>query len=308
MTPPPLYPRDLVGYSGQPPHLRWPGGARLAINFVLNIEEGGERSILHGDAMSEVRLTDLSLSDPVVGKRDLLVESAYDYGARVGVWRLIETFSERRIPFTVYAVGMAMERTPHIVEALCSLGCDFVDHGWRWLDYSCVDEKTERAHMLQSIATITRMTGRRPLGWYLGTPSERTREMRVAEGGFLYDSDDYADELPYWTEVGGRPHLIIPHTLDDNDTRLARGLGWSHADDFTRSLRENFEALHEEGARGPRMMTIAVHARLAGKPARAMHFRRLLDFILTQPYVWICRREDIARHWLNYHSPTDARP
>ena len=145
--------------------------------------------------------------------------------------------------------------------------------------------KTERAHMLQSIATITRMTGRRPLGWYLGTPSERTREMRVAEGGFLYDSDDYADELPYWTDVDGRPHLIIPHTLDDNDTRLARGLGWSHADDFTRSLRENFEALHGEGARGPRMMTIAVHARLAGKPARAMHFRRFLDFILTQPYV-----------------------
>ncbi len=302
-----LYPRDLVGYAGRPPHPRWPGGARLAVNFVVNLEEGGERCILHGDATSEVRLTDLALSSPRVGTRDLLVESAYDYGARVGIWRVLDAFAERQLPLTAYCVGMAMERTPHIVEALCRLGCDFVDHGWRWFDYAAVDEDTERAQMAQSIETITRMTGGRPLGWYIGTPSERTRAMRVGEGGFLYDSDDYSDELPYWTEVGGRPHLIIPHTLDDNDTRLARGLGWGHADDFTRSLRDNFDALYEEGARSPRMMTIAVHARLIGKPARAMYFRRFLDHVLAQPDVWICRREEIARHWLRNHPPPGAR-
>lgn len=295
------YPRDLVGYAGRPPDPQWPGGARLAVNFVLNLEEGGERSVLHGDATSEVRLTDLALSSPLVGRRDLLAESVYDYGARVGVWRLIEAFAERGIPFTVYTVGMAMERVPHIVDRLCRLNCDFVDHGWRWFDYAAVDEATERAHMARSIATIERMTGRRPVGWYLGTPSERTRPMRVGEGGFLYDSDDYADELPYWTTVDGRPHLIIPHTLDDNDTRLARGLGWGQADDFTRSLRDNFDALYEEGARAPKMMTIAFHARLAGKPGRAMYVRRFLDEVLKKPDVWICRREEIARHWIAQH-------
>lgn len=301
----PLYPRDFVGYAGAPPDPRWPGGARLAVNFVVNLEEGGERCVLHGDPTSEIRLTDLALSAPAVGRRDLLVESAYEYGTRVGFWRIIEAFGERRLPFTTYAVGMAMERTPQIVEALCALGCDFVDHGWRWLDYAHVEEDVEREHMERGIETISRMTGKPPLGWYIGTPSERTRAMRVKRGGFLFDSDDYSDELPFWTRVGGKAHLVIPHTLDNNDTRLARGLGWGQAEDFTRALSEEFEALYEEGARRPRLMTIAVHARLIGKPARMMHFRRFLDELLARPGVWFCRREEIARHWIEHH-PAEA--
>jgi peptidoglycan/xylan/chitin deacetylase (PgdA/CDA1 family) len=302
---PARYPRDFVGYAGSPPDPRWPGGARLAVNFVVNLEEGGERCVLHGDAASEVRLTDLALSAPVK-RRDLLVESAYEYGTRVGFWRLIEAFAERRVPFTTYAVGMAMERNPRIVEALCRLGCDFVDHGWRWFDYAEVNEAVEREHMELSLAAFRRLTGAEPAGWYLGTPSERTRPMRVARGGFLYDSDDYSDELPHWVRVGGRPHLIVPHTLDMNDTRLARGLGWGQADDFTRALRDEFDALYEEGARRPRMMTIGVHARLVGKPARMMHFRRFLDEAMRRPGVWFCRRVEIARHWMTHHPPEPA--
>ncbi|HUK07952.1 MAG TPA: allantoinase PuuE [Stellaceae bacterium] len=297
------YPRDLIGYAEKPPQARWPGGARLALNFVLNYEEGGERSILHGDKTSETRLSDLAATAPIVGGRDLNMESAYEYGSRVGFWRLLRVFAERQVPFTTYAVATALERNPRVAEALVRCGCDVADHGWRWIDYQGIDEATEREHIRMSVEAIQRLTGSRPVGWYVGTPSANTRRLIVEEGGFLYDSDAYNDELPYWTHDYGRPHLIVPHTLDDNDTRLARGLGWNQAGDFFVSLRDNFDALYREGADTPKMMTAAVHCRLAGKPSRAVAFAQFVDYALRHDRVWVCRREEIARHWRQHHPP-----
>jgi putative urate catabolism protein len=299
------YPRDLIGYAEAPPDPRWPGRARIAVNFVLNYEEGGERSILHGDATSETRLTDLAADVPIRNGRDLNMESAYEYGARVGIWRLFRILRDRHVPFTVYAVGMALERNPRAAEALAAAGCDFVDHGWRWINYHGIEADVEREHIGRSVEVITRLTGTRPLGWYVGTPSANTRQLVVEEGGFLYDSDAYNDELPYWNYDHGRPHLIIPHTLDDNDTRLARGLGWAQAGDFFTSLKDNFDALYADGDTAPRMMTVAVHCRLAGKPGRAAAFARFIDHVLARDRVWICRRLDIARHWIANHSPLE---
>ena len=295
------YPRDLVGYADAPPDPRWPGGARIAINFVLNYEEGGERSILHGDETSETRLSDLAASAPLRHQRDLNMESAYEYGTRVGVWRLLGLFADRRVPFTCYAVGMALERHPRVAEALTEADCDIADHGWRWFDYRGMAEALEREHMQRSVEVIRRMTGCRPLGWYVGTPSANTRRLVVEEGGFLYDSDAYNDELPYWNHEHGRPHLIVPHTLDDNDTRLARGLGWGQAEDFFTSLKANFDALYAAGDTAPRMMTAAVHCRIAGKPSRAAAFAKFIDYVMQHDKVWICRRIDIARHWREHH-------
>ncbi len=302
------YPRDLLGYADCPPDPQWPDRARIAVNFVLNYEEGGERSVLHGDETSETRLSDLATAQPIRHGRDLNMESAYEYGARVGVWRLLKVLTDRRVPFTVYAVGMAFERSPRVAEAMAATGCDFVDHGWRWIDYHGVDEETEREHIRRSVEVISRRTGSRPLGWYVGTPSPANRRLIVEEGGFLYDSDAYNDELPYWNYEYGRPHLIIPHTLDDNDTRLARGLGWGQAGDFFVSLKDSFDALYATGDEAPRMMTVAVHCRLAGKPGRAAAFARIIDYVLSHDRVWICRRLDIARHWREHHPPIERGP
>jgi putative urate catabolism protein len=299
------YPRDLIGYAEAPPDPRWPGRARIAVNFVLNYEEGGERSILHGDATSETRLTDLAADVPIRNGRDLNMESAYEYGARVGIWRLFRILRDRQVPFTVYAVGMALQRNSRAAEALAAAGCDFVDHGWRWINYHGIEADVEREHIARSVEVITRLTGTRPLGWCVGTPSANTRQLVVEEGGFLYDSDAYNDELPYWNYDHGRPHLIIPHTIDDNDTRLARGLGWAQAGDFVTSLKDNFDALYADGDTAPRMMTVAVHCRLAGKPGRAAAFARFIDYVLARDRVWICRRLDIARHWIANHSPIE---
>ncbi|MGQ0663637.1 MAG: allantoinase PuuE [Pseudomonadota bacterium] len=299
--------RDLVGYGNRPPQVRWPGGARVAVNFVLNYEEGGERCILDGDATSESRLSDLFMPSPLQGARNLLIESAYEYGSRVGFWRLLRVFAERGVPVSVYAVGLALARNPAAAEAMVAEGCDIVDHGWRWIDYHGMDEALEREHMRLSIETIERLTGSRPRGWYVGTPSANTRRLVVEEGGFLYDSDAYNDELPYWTHAHARPHLIIPHTLDTNDTRLARGLGWAQAEDLFTCLRDEFDALYREGEADPRMMTVAVHCRLAGKPARCAAFAKFVDHVLGHERVWTCRRIEIAEHWLRHHPP-DAPP
>jgi peptidoglycan/xylan/chitin deacetylase (PgdA/CDA1 family) len=234
------------------------------------------------------------------------MESAYEYGSRVGFWRLMRVFAERQVIPTIYAVGMALERNPQAAETMARQGCDVVDHGWRWLDYHGIDEATEREHIRLSVETIQRLTGTRPIGWYIGTPSANTRRLVVEEGGFLYDSDAYNDELPYWTYDYGRPHLIIPHTLDDNDTRLARGLGWGQAEDFFVSLRDNFDALHREGEQTPKIMTVALHCRLAGKPARAAAFARFVDHILRYDQVWICRRNEIAEHWWGQNPARDS--
>jgi allantoinase len=302
------YPRDLAGYADKPPDPRWPGGARIAVNFVLNYEEGGERNVLHGDAVSETRLSDLFMPAPIRNGRDLNMESAYEYGSRVGFWRIMHLFAERQVPLTVYAVGMALERNPRAAEAMARQHCDIVDHGWRWLDYHDLDEATEREHIRLSVETIRRLAGARPVGWYIGTPSANTRRLVIEEGGFLYDSDAYNDELPYWTHEHGPPHLIIPHTLDDNDTRLARGLGWGQAEDLFVSLRDNFDALYHEGAAAPKMMTVAVHCRLAGKPARAVALTRFIDHVLRHNKVWICRRNEIAEHWRRHHPPSGELP
>ena len=217
-------------------------------------------------------------------------------------------FAERQVPLTIYAVGMALERNPHAAEAMACQGCEIVGHGWRWLDYRDIDEATEREHIRLSVELIRSLVGVRPVGWYVGTPSANTRRLVVEEGGFLYDSDAYNDELPYWTYEYSRPHLIIPHSLDDNDTRLARGLGWGQAQDFFISLRDNFDALYGEGESAPKLMTVAVHCRLAGKPARAAAFARFIDHVLGHDKVWICRRDAIAEHWRRLHPARGALP
>ena len=294
------YPRDLVGYGRNPPPADWPGGARLAVNFVLNYEEGGEHCILHGDAISEYSLSDLFGVQPMQGQRNLNMEQAYEYGSRVGVWRLLDVFRRRRVPLTIYAVGMATERHPEAAAAMAEMGCDFVSHHWRWIDYHAMDEATERTHIGRSLDVIERLTGKRPCGFYCGKPSASTRKL-VVEAGLLYDSDCYNDELPYWTTAYGRPHLILPHTLDTNDGRYARGQGWAVPDDFLTCLKADFDALYREGERTPRMMTVAVHCRLAGKPGRAAAFERFVDYVTGHRDVWICRREEIARHWIARH-------
>lgn len=294
------YPRDLIGYGAHPPAADWPGGARLAVNFVLNYEEGAEHCILHGDAISEYSLSDLFNAQPMAGQRNLNMEQAYEYGSRVGVWRLLDIFRERSVPLTIYAVGMAMERHPDAARAMAEMGCDFVSHHWRWIDYHGVDASTERTHIRQSLDTIERLTGRRPRGFYCGKPSPNTRRL-VVEEGLLYDSDCYNDELPYWTAEHGKPHLILPHTLDTNDGRFSRGQGWVVPEDFFTCLKADFDALYAEGARSPRMMTVAVHCRLAGKPGRAAAFARFVDYVRGHAGVWICRRDEIADHWVKRH-------
>src|SRR5258705_702500 len=289
------YPRDLVGYAGQPPDPHWPGGARLALNFVVNYEEGGERSVLHGDKVAETRLTDLLVPAPLQGARDLNMESAYEYGSRVGLWGLMRVFAGRRVTPTIYAVGMALERNPQAAETMARQGCDVVDHGWRWLDYHGIDEATEREHIRLSVETIRRLTGTRPIGWYIGTPSANTRRLVIEEGGFLYDSDAYNDELPYWVKVAGKPHLVVPYTLSNNDAKFARG-GFALADHFFTYMRDAFDVRYQEGKTAPKLMSVRLHAPLIGHPGRFAGLQRFLDHVQRHRDVWLCRRVEIARH------------
>ena len=245
------YPRDLIGYGRTPPNARWPGGARLAVQIVLNYEEGGERSILHGDAESEAFLQEVVGMAPLAGVRNLQVESVYEYGSRVGLWRLLRLFERRGIKISVFAVAMALERHPEAARALVEAGHEIVSHGWRWIDYQFVDETTERQHMRLAIESIRRVTGSRPLGWYTGRLSPNTRALVVEEGGFLYDADSYSDDLPYWETVGGKAHLVVPYTLDNNDMRFATPQGFNSGDDFLRYLSDAFDVLYAEGESAP---------------------------------------------------------
>ncbi len=300
------YPRDLIGYGATPPAAAWPGKARIAVNFVLNYEEGAENSILHGDAASEHILSDLYMAQPMVGERNYNMEQVYEYGSRVGLWRLLKILETRAVPFSVYAVGMALDRHPQAAKTMASMNCDFVSHGWRWIDYQHMDEATERQHIARSLDTIERLTGKRPLGYYCGRPSWNTRRLAVA-AGMLYDCDGYNDELPYWIAVEGRPHLVIPHTLDDNDTRYTRGQGWPGPEDFYTCLKADFDALYVEGKHRPRMMTAALHCRLAGKPGRAAAFAKFVDYVLGHRDVW--PTGDIALHEAMRHAfGLSARP
>jgi putative urate catabolism protein len=303
------YPRDLIGYGPTPPQAGWPGGARLAVQFVLNYEEGGESSILHGDPASESFLSEIVGARPWQGERHMSMESIYEYGARVGVWRLLELFRRKEIPLTLFAVAMAVERNPAVAEAAMKAGHEICSHGYRWIDYRDVPEEIEREHLAKAIQIQTRITGERPLGWYTGRTSVNTRRLVVEDGGFLYDSDDYNDDLPYWTMVAGQPHLVVPYTLDANDMRFATPQGFNAGDQFFNYLRDSFDTLYSEGETTPRMMSVGLHCRLIGRPGRIKALERFMDHALSHQDVWFCRRIDIARHWRErFPAPASGTP
>jgi len=295
------YPRDLLGYGAHPPNPRWPGNARVAVQLVMNYEEGGEASILHGDSHAECYLHEVVGTPPLQGARNLQIESVYEYGSRVGVWRLLRLFDELDVKVTVFAVAMALERNPAVAEALVAAGHEIASHGWRWIDYHGVPEEQERADMLRAIESIRRLTGQRPLGWYTGRLSVNTRRLVVAEGGFLYDADAYNDDLPYWVLESGRPHLVVPYTLDVNDMKFATAQGFNQGQDFFLYARDAFDALYAEGVSAPKMMSVGLHTRLIGRPGRIGALRQFLRHVRAHADVWICRRVDIARHWIAQH-------
>jgi allantoinase len=301
----PRYPRDLRGYGCNPPHPHWPGEARVAVQFVLNYEEGGENCVLHGDAGSEQFLSEMA-NPPAFADRHLSMESIYEYGSRVGVWRLLREFETRGLPLTIFGVGMALQRCPEVAAACVELGHELACHGWRWINYQQVDEATERAHMAAGIDAIRQLTGQAPLGWYTGRDSPNTRRLVADTGGFEYDSDYYGDDLPLWLQVrrsDGQlaPHLVVPYTLDANDMRFALPQGFSHGDQFFEYLRDAFDVHYAEGAERPSMMSIGMHCRLLGRPGRMRALQRFLDHVQRHERVWIARRIDIARHWKQVH-------
>jgi len=297
--------RDLIGYADTPPDPQWPGGARLAVNFVMNYEEGSEPSIGDGEPRSERGLTEMPLPDPDMTGRDLAAEGMFAYGSRVGFWRLMRLFAERNLPMTVFGCALALERNPRAAAAITAAGHDICCHGWRWVKHYAMDEATEREHIAKAIASLRATMGDRPLGWYCrSAPSINTRRLLVEEGGFLYDSDAYDDELPYWVSVSGKPHLVVPYTLTNNDTKF-QNASIGTGQEFFEYLRDAFDLLYREGATTPRMMSIGMHNRILGHPARAAGLERFLDHVANHPRVWIARRMDIARHWAATHpAPT----
>ena len=302
------YPRDLAGFGPTPPHAQWPKQARIAVQFVLNYEEGGENSVLHGDAGSEQFLSEM-FNPPSYPQRHLSMESIYEYGSRAGVWRILREFEKRQWPLTVFGVAMALERHPELVQALQQQGHEIACHGWRWINYQQVDEASEREHMAIGMDILTRLTGERPLGWYTGRDSPNTRRLVADYGGFEYDSDYYGDDLPFWMKVQKTdgevvPQLIVPYSLDCNDMRFALPQGYSHADPFFQYLKDSFDVLYAEGEHAPRMMSIGMHCRLLGRPGRITALQRFLDHIAAHERVWVCRRIDIARHWKKTHPYT----
>ena len=292
--------RDLVGYGADPPDPEWPNGARVALSFVVNYEEGGESSVLEGDPASEAFLHEVVGAPATVGRRNLNVESMFEYGSRAGFWRLHRILTAYDTPVTVFAVGQALDRNPIAGRAMVEAGWEVASHGWRWIDYGEVSVEEEREHMRLSVETIERVCGARPVGWYTGRGSDATRRLLVEDGGFLYDSDSYADELPYWTEIGGRSHLVVPYTLDANDFKFLLPNGFVTADDFADYLVDSLDQLRSEGGR---MMSVGLHCRIAGRPGRAPGLRRFLDHVASCDDVWVATRADIARHWHARHPP-----
>lgn len=294
----PDYPRDMIGYGAQPPDPQWPGSARLAVQFVINYEEGAENSVLHGDAHSETFLSEIVGAAPYPA-RHMSMESLYEYGSRAGFWRLQRLFEEFQLPVTVFGVSMALARNPEAVAAMRAAEWEIACHGHRWIDHQFMSESDERAQIQRAIALHTEVTGERPLGWYTGRDSPNTRRLIIKAGGFLYDADSYADDLPYWH--GNRSHLIIPYTLDANDMRFATSGGFNSGDQFFSYLRDTFDTLYAEGATQPRMMSVGLHCRLAGRPGRTAALRRFVEHVVSHEQVWVCRRVDIARHWHAHH-------
>ncbi|MCY7317980.1 MAG: allantoinase PuuE [Ramlibacter sp.] len=307
------YPRDLAGYGRSPPHPQWPGDARIAVQFVLNYEEGGENSVLHGDPGSEQFLSEM-FNPPAFPDRHLSMESIYEYGSRAGVWRILREFERRGLPLTVFGVSMALQRNPEVTAAFRELGHEIACHGWRWISYQAIDEATEREHMRLAMQVIEQMTGEQHgtpgaihgAGWYTGRDSPNTRRLVADFGGFDYDSDCYSDDLPFWIKVDKSdgavvPQLVVPYTLDCNDMRFSLPQGFAQAEDFFLYLRDSFDALYAEGETAPKMMSVGMHCRLLGRPGRIVALQRFLDHLQRHQRVWICRRIDLARHWKNVH-------
>lgn len=293
---------DLAGYGSSPPNAEWPNGARLALSIVLNIEEGAESNVMDGDPASESINSDM-VCPPWPGRRNLVMESHYEYGSRVGVWRLLDLFRARSLPITAFAVGMALERVPAIAERLIKDGHEVAAHGWRWLDYRDVDSETEAAHMRKTVETIERLCGTRPVGWYTGRISTQTRQLVIAEGGFHYDSDAYNDDLPYWVPHNSGNHLILPYAFDTNDMRYAAAPGFNTGTDYFEYLRDTFDILYRESAQTPRMMSVGLHCRLAGRPGRIAALEAFLDHVASKDDVWITTRAKIAQHWHAKYPP-----
>ena len=308
----PTYPRDLIGYGRTPPHPRWPGGARIALQFVLNHEEGAENCVLHGDAASETFLSEI-IGAQAFAARHMSMESIYEYGSRAGLWRVLRAFEKRKLPLTIFAVATALQRHPEALAAYRELGHEIACHGLRWVSYQSIDEATERAHIAQATALLGELVGQPPLGWYTGRDSPNTRRLVAEHGGYLYNADSYADDLPYWTQVaierdGAAQHvrqLIVPYALDSNDMRFAAPQGFNSGTQFFDYLKDAFDVLYREGdpngLDAPKMLSIGLHARLIGRPARIASLERFLDYVLAHDKVWVCRRIDIARHWIETH-------
>lgn len=295
------YPRDMIGYGANPPDPKWPGGARLALNFVINYEEGSEGSIFDGEEQTETGLTESSSVVLAPGARNLGAESMFEYGSRVGFWRLMRQFAAHDMPITIFGCALALERNPDAAAAIREAGHDVCCHGWRWVEHYKLDEATEREHVRLAVESLKRTIGERPLGWYCRyAPSENTRRLLVEEGGFIYDSDAYNDELPYWTEVEGKPHLVVPYSLTNNDVKFMRGF-LATADDYFNFIKDGFDLLYQEGETAPKMMSVGLHMRIMGHPARAAGLAKFLDYVAGFDDVWVCRRADIAHHWIDQH-------
>ena len=294
------YPRDLLGYRGNPPNPNWPDGARTAVQFVINYEEGAENCILHGDSQSEAFLSEIVGAAPLSNKRNMNMESLYEYGSRAGFWRLHRLFTERHMPVTVFGVAMALARNPHAVEAMKSADWEIACHGLRWIDYQDIDKQTEQEHLNSAIRLHTQVTGSRPTGWYLGRCSPNTHQLVAEEGGFVYNSDCYSDDLPYWDHSFGTPQLMLPYTLDVNDMRFVTPQGFNSGQQFYTYLKDTFDVLNDEGGR---MMSVGLHCRLAGRPGRAAALARFLDYVASSEGAWVTRRIDIANHWRSNNPP-----
>ncbi len=297
------YPRNLKGYGAEPPNAGWPNGARIALQFVINYEEGAENCVLHGDASSEAFLSEIVGANAYAGQRHMNMESIYEYGSRAGFWRLYRLFTDRGMPVTVFGVAMALERNPRVVDAMWEAEWEIASHGYRWIDYQNVDEETEREHLQKAIELHRNVTGERPLGWYLGRCGPNSHRLVAEEGGFLYNADTYADDLPYWDHSFDQPQLMVPYTLDANDMRFATPQGFNSGQQFFDYLKDSFDVLYAEGESKPKMMSVGLHCRLAGRPGRAAALQKFLDYVATKDKVWIARRIDIASHWREHHAP-----
>ena len=293
--------RDLIGYGSNLPKVEWPNKARIAVQIVLNYEEGAENCVLNGDKNSEVFLSEIIGAQPIKG-RHMNMESLYEYGSRVGFWRLHNLFQEKKIPITIFGVGMALEKNPEICKAIIEADYEVASHGWRWIDYQNIKKSEEKKHMQLAIKAHTKIFGKRPDGWYTGRCSPNTRDLVMEDGGFLYDSDSYSDDLPFWESRNKKKQLIIPYTLDNNDMRFTTNQGFNTGDHFYSYLKDSFDALYEEGRTNPKMMSVGLHCRIIGKPGRIQSLKKFLDYILKHEDIWICKRVDIAKHWIKNYS------